>query len=398
VIDSSQPARSVGEPAVGGADSPDDEDGPGGFRFSALASYARDSNVYRSPSAPYIDLSDPAAPVRVDPVVYSAGYTPVDLLAAYVLPNEAEDTEFVFGYLLNGDFYDSEFSNANRVSQQLSIGADIDMAAREGRRRRLDSAFYVRTHDETNFDPDDGLARTVDDTELDDRLSYRGAGMRADYLHEMGRFLFGFEIDLQRRQYETADLLPTYDHDAYDSRGFVDIEFGARSEIGIGISRLRRIYDERPARELTGMLTASDNFVYYDYRGADLAYRRLVGQNLVIEVGIARLEREDRFVGYNDYEQDIVSAGLTYRPGRKLRISARLSAHQYDFPSAFAYNNPLGGARELDVSRADVEVEYSLTDRLALTLTVLSDNSTATDAREQYDQSIASFGIRWRRD
>jgi hypothetical protein len=214
----------------------------------------------------------------------------------------------------------------------------------------------------------------------------------------MGRFLFGFDVDYQRRQYEDAGGLENYDHDSYDNRGFVDVEIGPRSEIGFGLRRLRRIYDERRARDLTGALTTTDDFVEYDYRGLDLEFRRLIGTSLIAEIGISRLDRTDMYRGYNDYVQDIASAGITFQPNARLRVSARVSAHNYDFPNAFAYNNPVAGPRELEVSRADIELEYAFTDQLALTVSATTDDSTATDVREQYDQSVASIGVRWRRD
>ncbi len=374
-----------------------DADDPYGFRASVFVRYAQDDNVYRAPSQAYVDLSDPAAPL-VTPVVYSAGFMPVDLAAAYVLPNEAEDTEFIFAYTMNGDFYDSEFSNANRIAQRISIGADIDLAAQENRRRSLNSAFFVRTHDETNFNPDDGLDRAGNSPDFADRLAWRGAGIRVDYSHEIGRFLFGFDLNYERRQYEELLLIPNYDQDYYENEAFVDFELNSRSEIGLGLTRIRRIYDERLARDLAGVLSTGADFVEYDYQGVELSYRRLIGNALIAEVSLRRLDRADRFVGYYDYVQDSAAISLSYRPNRRLRITGRFSAYQYDFPNAFAFNNPLAERRALDVGRADVEFEYSLSGRLALWAEFGSESSTATDLREQIDRSVVMLGVRWRRD
>ena len=86
---------------------------------------------------------------------------PAELHAAYVLGNEAGDTEFLFRYDMNGAFYDAEFANATEVDQSLSMGADIVLGERDRRRRAVDTAFFVGSHRETNFDPDDGVARDV---------------------------------------------------------------------------------------------------------------------------------------------------------------------------------------------------------------------------------------------
>jgi hypothetical protein len=299
------------------------DDTPGDLRLRTMARYAQDSNVYRAPSSPYVDLSDPTLPT-VSPVVYSATYMPIDIMAAYVLPNEAEDTEFIFSYTLNGDFYDSEFSNADRVSQRFAIGADIDLPANEGGRRWLDSAFYVRSHDEVNFNPDDGLAR-----------------IQADYTHDIGRWLYGFDLQYERRQYEDSGLLPNYDHDYLDNRLFLSYSITPRTELGLKLSRLRRVYDERRARDLTGALSQGLDFVEYDYRG--------------------------------------------------------VSAQTYDFPNALAFNNPLAARRSIDTSRTDLQLEYAFSGSLALWIALESESTTSTDLREAFDRSIATVGIKWRR-
>ena len=366
-----------------------------GFRFSATASYAQDSNVYRAPSEDYVDLSDPAEPL-VTPVVYSAAFMPIDLNAAYVMTNEAEDTEFLFSYLMNGDFYDSEFANATRLSQRFSIGADIDLDAKDDRRRRLRSSFYMGTHEETNYNPDDGLDRSLDGTDVADRLSYRGGGIDADYLHEFGRVLFGFEVDYQRRQYEDVLGLPSFDHEIYDNRAFVDVAINSRTEVGLGLGRMRRSYDERLARELTGEFSAGSDFVEYDYQDVELAFRRMLGPSLLAEVGVSRQKRVDAYVGYNDYLRDGTRVGINYQPSDRLYVQFGAAVYAYDYPNAFAFNNPVAGARQLDVNRIDILMDYALTSRLTLSLSAFNDSSSATDTREEYDLSIASLGIRWR--
>jgi tetratricopeptide (TPR) repeat protein len=116
----------------------------GQLYLTAAARLGQDDNVYRTPSGAYVDLADPLAPT-VTPVVQSASFMPAELHAAYVLGNEAGDTEFEFRYDLDGAFYDAEFSNANVVDQQFSMGADIVLGERERRRRSVDTEFFVET-------------------------------------------------------------------------------------------------------------------------------------------------------------------------------------------------------------------------------------------------------------
>ena len=130
----------------------------GELELTAAARLGQDDNVYRTPADPYVDLADPGSRWS-QPVVQAASFMPAELHAAYVLGNEAGDTEFLFRYDMDGAFYDAEFSNATEVDQRFSMGANIVLGERERRRRTVETEFFVSGHHETNFDPDNGLER-----------------------------------------------------------------------------------------------------------------------------------------------------------------------------------------------------------------------------------------------
>ena len=173
--------------------------------------------MYRSPSASYVDLSDPAQPL-VTPVVQSASFMPAELHALYALDNESGDTEFKFRYDMNGAFYDAEFSNATEVDQTLSMGADIVLGETERRRRSVDTAFFVGTHTETNFDPDDGLARDIVTIvngqpvveDISDRFSYKDAGVRGRFVHTLGRITWGLDLRFERDEYDPTEAVANF--------------------------------------------------------------------------------------------------------------------------------------------------------------------------------------------
>ena len=208
----------------------------GEFNFIAVASVGQDDNIYRTPSEPYVDLSQPGQPL-VTPVVQSGSFMPLDLLAEYVLFNEAGDTDFNFTYVLNGDFYGSEFSNANEISQRFELGADIEM----GRRKNigLESAFFLRDHQETNFDPDDGLDRDINGTDISQRFNYGAAGVKADFEHTIGRWTWGFDMRFERRQYDDTGLVANYDHELYFTRAATEYAITDSTRIEIGCLALR---------------------------------------------------------------------------------------------------------------------------------------------------------------
>ena len=366
------------------------------LRVRTLVRYAQDSNVYRAPSAPYVDLSDPTNPT-IAPVVHSGSFIPVDVLAEYVLLNEAEDTEFFVGYRANADFYDAPFSNATRVSQTFSFGADIVLAEEENRRRTLDSAFLIRNHRETNFNPDDGLDRDIDGEDISARFEYESAGTEIAYGHEIGSWQWGFDLRAERRQYQNAPIVFDYDHEYYYNGVWVEYAINSLTDVSFGMRRYRRIYDQRRARDLTGTLLSTNATLEYDYRGAQLGVSRQLGEAFEIGLDYLRLERIDGFVGYYDYTQDVVRLGAEYRPNSRLVMSAAAVRRVYDYPNAFAFNVAAGGRRELETTSNELQLEYAISDKLSIWASIESDGTVATDPRAAYDQSLSMLGVKWRR-
>jgi len=367
----------------------------GQFRLLTIARLGQDDNVYRAPSAPYVDLAAAGQPT-VTPVVQSASFMPVDLVAEYVLENEAGDTDFIFGYRMQGDFYDSEFSNANRVSQRFDIGADIVLAEEGNRRRTVESAFFILNHQETNFDPDDGLDRDISGVDISDQFAYRGAGAEGEFAHTLGAWQWGFDIRLERREYEDVPLVANYDHEFYFTRAEVEYAFNDATSLSFGLRRYRRLYDERLARDLNGDLLITNPSLRYDYRGVQLGFERQLTRSFTIHLDYLLLDRVDEFLGYYDYTQNVVRLRGTFRPNRRLYLSIGAVSRTYDYPNAFAFNEPVAGLRELDGTDAELHMEYRITNKLSIWGAIEVTDVTSSDARSQYSRSVSMLGMKWR--
>lgn len=368
----------------------------GGFRLSASARVGQDDNAFRAPRDPYVDLSDPAQPL-VTPVVYSATFVPAELHAAYVLGNEAGDTEFLFRYDMDGAFYDEEFSNATEVDQRLSMGADIVLGERELRRRVVETEFFVATHRETNFDPDDGLAREIDGENIADRFSYRSSGIEGTFTQTLGRWTWGFDLRFERNEYDRTEAVANFDHELFYAD--VDIDFALReaTTLRFNFRQYRTLYDERPARDLTGALLDANPAQRYTHRGVAVGVTRRLGRAVELEADYLRLERLDGFVGYYDYTQDVLRVGASFRPTPRFGLELSAVARSYDYPRAFAYHVAAGGARELEEIDVVFEAEYRITRRLTLRAELDSVDVTSTDARAAYARTRSMLGVEWRR-
>ena len=376
----------------------------GQFELAAAARFGQDDNVYRAPSDPYIDLSDPTQPLVI-PVVHSATFMPAELHAQYVLGNEAGDTEFLFRYDMDGSFYDAEFSNATQLDQRLSMGADVLLGERGSRQRTVDTAFFVGTHRDTNFDPDDGLARqvaTVVDNEIvsedvSDRFSYGAAGVQGHFVHTLGRVTWGFDLRFERDEYERTELVANFDHDFFYTGVDIDYDFSDVMTLRFGLRQYRTVYDERPARDLTGALLDTNPAQKYAHRGVQIGLARRLGRAVELEADYLRLDRTDEFLGYYDYTQDVLRVRFGFSPTPRLRVALSALARVYDYPSAFAYHVAAGGARELEEIGITLEAEYRFTPRLALEAELDSLDVTSTDGRAAYLRTQAMLGVEWRR-
>lgn len=368
----------------------------GELMLRAAARFGQDDNPYRTPADPYVDLSDATQPL-VTPVVHSATFMPAELHAAYAIGNESGDTEFLFRYDMDGAFYGEEFSNATEVDQRVSMGADIVLGERGRRRRAVETAFFVSSHDETNFDPDDGLARDIDGEDIADRFSYRAAGVEGRFTHTLGRVTWALDLRFERDEYARTGPVANFDHDFFYTR--VDIDYALRelTTLRFGFRQYRTLYDDRPARDLTGALLDTSPAQRYDHRGLQVGATRRLGRAAELEADYFRLERVDEFVGYYDYTQDVLRLGAVFHPGPRFNIALSALARSYDYPRAFAYHVPAGGPRELDELGVRLEAELRITRHLALVAELDSLDVTSTDARAEYLRTQSMLGVEWRK-
>lgn len=368
----------------------------GELRLLASARYGQDDNVYAAPAEPYVDIGVPGQPI-VTPVVQSAGFMPVDVIAEYVMQNEAGDTDFIFGYRFSGDFYDSEFSNANQISQRLDIGADILLAETDRRRRSVQSAFFLRGHDETNFDPDDGIDREIDGIDISDRFAYRAAGAEGEFEHELGPWTWGFDAHLEKRVYQDVPIVTNFDHEYYSTRASVEYAFGDKTSMNFGFRRYRRLYDERLARDINGDLLAGNEVLEYDYRGAQLGFTRRISRAFRVDMDLLRLERTDQFQGYYDYTQNMLRLRASYRPNARLRLEIVGVSRTYEYPNAFIFNDPTAALRATDGLDAEFDAEYRVARRLWLWVELDLVDITSNDPRTGYSRTRSMLGLKWRR-
>lgn len=380
------PQRTVAGPAPVGS---------GEFRLTLRAGYGSDDNPNRSPTDPYVDLSQTDEPLtQPDPVETS--YVPIDLIAEYVLHNEPGDTDFVFGYELDGDYYGEYYAN-DEITQRLRIGADIDLEGKANRHRNLSSSLFATHHWQRDFDLEDGVDRVIaDEYELYRRFMYLGAGVDTDFSHTLGPWAWGFGLRFEHRDYDEVPIVADFDDNLYVLKIHAAYALNAATTVGVGLQRYRRAFDRLPSRGLDGALLSANPPLEYTYSAAELNFdRAFLGDRFAIEATYRRIDRTDEFAGYEDYVQDAVALRASYRARSKLRLSAGFETRSYEYPNAFAFNNPAAGPRELEDSVADLSAEYRLNRRWSIIASLAFTDVTSTDTRAAYTRTRSALGAIW---
>ena len=366
----------------------------GDFDLHAMVGFGSDSNVYRSPSQPYIDFADPALPV-VTPEEVSGAYMPVDLTAKYSVKSLKYES-FFGAYRLSGRYYqDKELDNANEFSHEVRFGSEFNR--KEGARtRKVYSAFTIAQHDETLFDPDDGAARTVGGELIDGRLNYVRYGPEMTFRQSHERLSIGMRIKGQLWNYESIEVVPEYDHEYFLLGVNTQYRFTRTSLLRLTVDASSRRFGDRPSFDLDGRQPISNPGLRYDYLDVGLLARQRITDNMWFGFGYERRTRTDQYLGYNDYTRDSYQFEFSWSPGSRFKLELDAYYRNYSFPNTFAFNNPVAGPKTLESVYGRLAGTYHMTGHLLLVAEVLYRESVSTDTRISYERNHYSIGVVWR--
>jgi len=363
------------------------------LKLTGRVSFGSDSNVYRSPSDPYIDLSDPNTPL-VTPEVQSGTFVPYDFGAKYTV-NSFEHEGFFGAYRVNGRFYQDELlKNANEYRHEISFGNEYHKRE-ESRERKVFSRFAIAQHDETYFDPDDGTPRVSGGQDISDRMSYLRYGPEIWFRQSFEKLSFGGGIKGYIFNYEDVAAVPEYDHEYFRVGLNAQYKFTRTSLLRFIAEAYSRRYGDRPSFELDGTQLLGNPPIEYEYLEAGITARQRVGRSFWFGFGYLRTEREDKYLGYNNYTRDTYDVQLSWRPGRKFRLEANAYYRVYDYERAFAFHNPIAGRKTLESVNGSLFASYDLAYDLTLMLQYNHRTVDSNDTRITYDRSQYVLGIRW---
>ncbi len=365
------------------------------LQLRALVSFGSDDNVFRTPAQDYLDFADPDFPI-ITPVPVSGAFMPYSLSAKYnVKPYSHEG--FFGAYRLAGSYYlDQELKNANEFSHEVSFGSEYHkIDAERSRERQLFSAFTVAQHDGIYYDPDDGVSYSVDGETVDDRMNYLRYGPELDFWQSWEKLTLGFNVKGQLWNYEDPEVVPEYDHEFFQFGLLTEYKFTPGSLFRLTAEYSSRRFGDRPSFNLDGEQLVGSPGVRYDYLDISIGARQRITSKMWLGVEYLRSERTDQYVGYNDYVRDIYSVQYYWMVGQRFEVRARADYELYNYPRAYAFDNPLQGRKTLERVDFDLSASYRVTQHLYLVLEANHLEKVSNDIRIAYDRNRYSLGVRW---
>jgi len=365
----------------------------GQFDLSAFVGFGVDDNVYRSPADPYLDFADATTPVVI-PEVVSGTYIPADFVARYNV-NSLKYESFFGEYRLGGRYYpDAELDSANEFSHEIRLGSEFNRRE-ETRSTRVYSAFTIAAHDETYYDPDDGLGRTANGVPIDGRLNYVRFGPQLSVRRSHEHLAYGLRAKAQMWDYEDTRVVPEYDHEYFLFGANVQYRFTDTSLLRLTVDQSSRRYSDRPSFDLDGNQYITNPTVRYDYLEVGLLARQRMTDSMWFGFAYELTTRDDKYLGYNDFTRDDYRFEFHWSPGDRFVLDVRSSYRIYDFPNAYAFNNPAAGGKTYETADFELDARYRLSRRLSIVAEAAYRGTASTDLRIQYDRNLYSIGIVW---
>jgi tetratricopeptide (TPR) repeat protein len=362
-----------------------------GYSVRASMSYGNDDNVFHSPDAPYLDLTQPGPPL-VTPTKFSGAFAEADVTAQNILWS-GRHVLLRTAYDFNGRYYtDRQFQNADEYTHRLSV------SARKASGPQLDRTLLIRMnlghHDETNFDPDNGQERVAAGEDISGRFKYWKSVAAADYERPFGRVTVAIRGMTELRDYGNVQNVSEYDNMLFLAGVSARMKVLPRTELKLEYDRSMRKYRERKALNADGSLVATNPTLDYEYDTLSLTALIDFGRT-GLEIGYDRSDRTDTYVGYNDYRRGSFRITGSWQPSRRLRLEVTGFSSSYDYPNAFAFDVPQGGAKTLDYTQAELRARFSITRNLELVAEARYWDVSSSDPRIAYSRSQAPIGLSW---
>ena len=363
------------------------------WSFGMETGLGYDSNVFRSPSQPYVDYGATGNPM-VTPVVQSGLFTPLKLNIEGGVPAGGNHA-LLASYRFSGSkYWDKDLSRADQKSHKVRLGDEWELGRLKKRRNTLYAGVVILSREKLYVDRDSGLEKTVTSGEsISERYSYTGRGAELLFDQRTTPVRFALWGALESRDYKDPGVVSQYDHDYRKVGG--DIEFPLADPLSLKVDYEMREHDylERPSRDLQGRALKSNPPLHYRYNEATATAHYSPDRSLHIYLQAGRLTRHDQYQGYNNYARDKVRFRVRVRPIQPLRLKFAVSSWERTYPNAFAFDEPGQGEKHYEGRGMQMRAEYSHRPFLSSFGEFKTQDTQSTDLRYAYDRYTVTGGI-----
>lgn len=347
-----------------------------------------DSNAFRSPDVPYTDL--PAATV-INPEVKSGFYVPAKLFVGH----SPQPGGLLWQYRFDGELYlDPDLDNANNFRHDLVAGGEWNIKHGKGDHSRWRLTGRLTRQREIYVDRDSGVAKLGGGgVDVSDRDTYTGTAVEGEYERSRGTLGYGLSALLETRDYEDPVAVRQNDHDITQLTGHVGVELGPATDLDFGLDYKVKAYDDRRARDLTGAKVAETR--EYVYTALKTTLRHEVTRAVALKLQYRLRQLADQYVGYEDYTEHRVRAGLAFSRGaHDTELEATWLTRDYD--NALAFDDITGGPLSYDRAAFDLSHEYQRSGGNTLFAKFKWKGVSTNDTRYEYDRYRVILGATWR--
>ena len=175
------------------------------------------------------------------------------------------------------------------------------------------------------------------------------------------------------------------------------IAVGVRGLEAEGADRIAVQMKGDAVAEGDGRQRAGNPNIRYDYYSLTLTARQRIMDTMWFGFKVKRTDRTDKYVGYYDYTRDSFGFEFHWAPGNRFDLGLDGRYSIFDYPNAFAFHEPLAGARTQEVADVGLIGSYRMTPHLTLVGEARYHETVSNDTRIQYERNQYTLGVRWER-
>ena len=349
-----------------------------------------DSNVYQTPSAPYLD-SAPAIPVVVTPVTQSGFFVPLEMKMT-AEKNQNANSRLIGLVSLKGDFYTAANArNANVYDLDLSGGREHVLEQKGVVEDTIFYGVFVGKHEQTYADHDTGLEKI---SGISDRYRYTSVGIEAEYKHRIGSVDYGVKGKYAQNNFADPVVVSQLDNTHLKVGADFEFEVSSASKLKLAYSHAVLDYSDRHSRDSSGVLSNANPLLVYTTNSVGASLRNRLSANWVMYLDYDRTHRTDDYVAYNDYTQNKTGVRILYG---KDAVKARLALERWtrDYPNAYAFDVATQSEKTYDGSNLKFKAEWAQSADFSFWAEMIFNIQNSTDLRYDYERKQIMAGMSW---